>query len=102
MEAVQGRRAGGGEAAGGCRAAAGPSRHRPALAAVVLALDRQAQAGQPGTSSAEEAQQQEPRHRLVPQSMLAAQASPGKLARQAPVRGEQARQPRRRAVAEQQ
>ena len=101
--AVQGSRGGRAPGAGGGgSAAAAPSRHRPAPAAVVLALLRQAQAGQPGTSSAEEAQQQPDRHRLVPQSMLALQASPGKLATQAPVKGAQARQPRRSAVGEQQ
>ena len=59
---------------------AAAERHTPAVAAVVAgggASPQQRQEAQPGVTSALEAQQQPPRHRLVPQSMLEAQASPG-------------------------
>ena len=94
---LQGSRGGGGEEVG-----EGVSRHTPALAAVVAASLRHLQAGHPAMSRAEEAQQHPPRHKLVPQSMLLLQLSPGKLDTQAPVRGEQALHPRRTAVEEQQ
>ncbi len=48
----------------------------PALAAVVPGALQHLQVTQPGTTSAEAAQQQ-PWHMLVPQSMLEPQTSPG-------------------------
>ena len=57
---------------------------------------------QPGASSAEEAQQQPPAHRLVPQAALEAQGSPGEKRTQAPVPGRHAAQPSATAVALQQ
>ena len=83
-------------------AAAGVALQAPAVVAVVAALAQHAHAPQPGVSSAEEAQQQAPRHRLVPQSAAEAQASPGELSRQEPNAGEQVAQPCRAALGEQQ
>ena len=57
---------------------------------------------QPGASSAEEAQQQPPAQRLVPQAELEAQGSPGEKRTQAPVPGRHAAQPSATAVALQQ
>ena len=85
---------------GGGRAA--PAAQAPALSAVVLALDQQLHAEQPATSSAEEAQQQPPRHRLVPQSAAEAQLSPGELRTQVPVPKWHAPQPCRTAFRVQQ
>ena len=65
-------------------------------------MAQHAHAVQPGTSSAEEAQQQPPAHKLVPQSALVAQASPGGSSVHAPVRRAQAEHPARAAAGEQQ
>ena len=65
----------------------------PAVEAVVEALAQQEQLAQPSVCRAEAAQQQPPRHRLVPQSAAEAQASPGELSRQVPDPKEQAAQP---------
>ena len=54
------------------------------MAAVVEELAQQAQEVQPRVCTAEEAQQQPDRQRLVPQSELEAQLSPGELSRQEP------------------
>ena len=68
--------------------------HAPALAAVVDALAQQPHAVQPpGARSAEEAQQQPPAHRLVPQSALEVQVSPGDRGTHAPEPGRHAVQP---------
>jgi hypothetical protein len=82
--------------------AAGAELQVPAVAAVVDAADQQAQDAQPSVCSAEEAQQQPPAHKLVPQSALAAQASPGELSWQEPKGGVQVAQPSSFAVALQQ
>ncbi len=74
----------------------------PAVAAVVDALAQQPHAAQPGTINAETAQQQPPRQRLVPQSALKAQGSPGGSSAHAPVKGVQAEQLARAAAGEQQ
>ena len=74
----------------------------PAVAAVVEALAQHAQEAQPRVCSAGAAQQQPPRHRLVPQSAGEAQASPGELSRQVPVLARQVAQPARAALGEQQ
>ena len=58
--------------------------HVPAVAAVVPPADQHAHAAQPGVSTAEAAQQQPPRHRLVPHAKLPPQASPGPYVRQDP------------------
>ena len=80
----------------------GAARQAPAVGAVVEALDKQRQEVQPGVSSAEEAQQQPPAHRLVPQSALEAQGSPGENSTHAPVPGRHAVQPNEVAAALQQ
>ena len=77
----------------------------PALAAVVSAAPQHLQDAQPGAISAEEAQQQPPtagRHRLVPQSTLLPQASPGYRHTHAPLPAAQSLQPSCTAKAEQQ
>jgi hypothetical protein len=76
--------------------------HAPAVAVVVEGADQHAQEAQPAARSAEEAQQQPPRHWLVPQSALEAQGSPGELRTQVPVPGWHAVQPCRAALAVQQ
>jgi hypothetical protein len=82
---------------GGGAGRAAPATQAPAFAAVVVALDQQLHAEQPATSSAEEAQQQPPRHRLVPQSAAEAHSSPGELRTQVPVLKWHAPQPCRTA-----
>ncbi len=79
-----------------------PATHTPAVSGVVDALAQHAHAVQPGAISAEEAQQQPPAHRLVPQAALEAQGSPGEKRTQAPVPGRHAAQPSATAVALQQ
>jgi hypothetical protein len=74
----------------------------PALAAVVPASPQHLQDAQPGATSAEEAQQQPPRHKLVPQSMLDPQASPGYRDTHAPLPAAQPLQPSCTAKGEQQ
>ena len=59
----------------GMLATAGFAMHEPAFAAVVFG-PQHLHAGQPGTTSAEEEQQQD-KQRLVPQSMFDPQVSPG-------------------------
>ena len=81
----------------GCKAV-----QEPAEAAVVEALDQQAQAVQPGVWRAAAAQQQPPRHWLEAQSKFEAHASPGEYVWQEPVAEEQALQPIRAAAALQQ
>ena len=77
--------------------------HAPALAAVVDALAQQPHAAQPpGARSAEEAQQQPPAQRLVPQSASEAQGSPGDRGTHAPEPGRHAVQPSAAAAALQQ
>ncbi len=76
--------------------------HAPAVAAVVPALDQHVQPPQPATRSAPEAQQQPARHRSVPQSALAAHASPGECSRQVPVFARHVAQPCRAALGVQQ
>jgi len=83
-------------------AAAGAALHAPAVAAVVDALAQHSHAAQPGVSSAEEAQQQPPPQRFVPQSAFEAHASPGELSMQAPASRVQEAQPCRAALGEQQ
>jgi len=65
----------------------------PAVAAVVEGEDQHVQEAQPPVFSAEEAQQQPPRHWLVPQSALEAQGSPGELSTQVPAPKWHAEQP---------
>jgi len=77
------------------------SRQVPALLAVTFA-PQHVHARQPEMESTEEEQQQPERHRLVPQSKLLAQASPGEASWHAPVNGAHAEQPALRAFAEQQ
>ena len=74
----------------------------PAVAAEVEALAQHVQAVQPSVCTAELAQQQPPRHRLVPQSAAEAQASPGEDRAQEPEPGWQPRQPSATAAALQQ
>ncbi len=74
----------------------------PAFAAVVEALDQQAQVVQPGFWMAEAAQQQPPRHWLEAQSKALAQDSPGEKVVQVPVLAWQVRQPKCAAAALQQ
>ena len=62
-------------------------------------LLQQAQKEQPAVSRAEAEQQQEPRHRLVPQSEEELQRSPGGSLRQAPEPGSQELQEDCRALA---
>jgi hypothetical protein len=76
--------------------------HAPAVAAVVEGADQHAQEAQPLVFNAEEAQQQPPRHWLVPQSASVVQASPGELRRQEPKGGAHTAQPCRAALAVQQ
>jgi hypothetical protein len=77
------------------------SRQVPALLAVTFA-PQHVHARQPEMERTEEEQQQPERHRLVPQSKLLAQASPGEASWHAPVNGAHAEQPALRAFAEQQ
>ena len=77
-------------------------RQAPAVAAVVDAFAQQAHAAQPGTRTAEEAQQQPPAQRSVPQSALEAQGSPGGCSAHAPVNGVHAEQLARAAAGAQQ
>ena len=70
----------------------------PALVAVVLELLRQVQEVHPVVSTAVAEQQQDPRHRLVPQSALLAQACPGEYRAHSP-QEVQLEHPRRRALA---
>jgi hypothetical protein len=74
----------------------------PAVVAVVPFEDQQRQDRQPTVCTAEEEQQQPPRHRFDAQSKLEAQDSPGEYVRQEPEPGAQPVQPARRAVEEQQ
>ncbi len=76
--------------------------HAPAVAAVVAGEVQHAQEEQPSVCSAEEAQQQPPKHKLVPQSAFEAQASPGELRMQEPDPKLHAWQPCRAALGEQQ
>ena len=76
--------------------------HNPALAAVASAAPQHLQDAQPGATSAEEAQQQPPRHKLVPQSTLLLQASPGYRHTHAPLPSAQLLQPSCTAKGEQQ
>ena len=59
--------------------------HAPAEAAVVAGVERHVHAVQPGAVSTEDAQQQPPRQRFVPQSNADAHASPGDASAHAPV-----------------
>lgn len=59
--------------------------HVPAVAAVVPVTEAQRHEVQPGVSNAEDAQQQPPRHRFVPQSAFDAHVSPGLKSTQEPV-----------------
>lgn len=59
--------------------------HVPAVAAVVPVTEAQRHEMQPGVSIAEDAQQQPPRHRFVPQSKFEAHMSPGLKSTQEPV-----------------
>ena len=72
--------------------------HAPAVEAVVVELARHVQAVHPVVFTAAEEQQQDPRHRLLPQSMLLAQASPGEYRAHSP-QEVQLEHPRRRALA---
>jgi hypothetical protein len=72
------------------------------VVAVVDALAQHAHAEQPGANNAEEAQQQPPAQRLVPQSAAEAQGSPGEKRTHEPVPGRQAAQPSAAAAALQQ
>jgi hypothetical protein len=72
------------------------------VAAVVDVLVQHAHAVQPGASSADAAQQQPPAQRLVPQSALDAQGSPGEKVSHVPEPGLHARQPSAVAAALQQ
>jgi hypothetical protein len=76
--------------------------HAPAVAAVVDALAQHWHAAQPTVCTAGAAQQQPPRHTLVPQSAADAQGSPGEPRKQPPIWGAQLEQPSRAAVEEQQ
>lgn len=76
--------------------------HVPAVAAVVAEEVQHAQEEQPSVCSAEEAQQQPPKHMLVPQSAFEAHASPGELRMQEPEPKLHAWQPCRAALGEQQ
>ena len=76
--------------------------HAPAVEAVVAGEVQHAQEEQPSVCSAEEAQQQPPKHKLVPQSAFEAQASPGELRMQEPDPKLHAWQPCRAALGEQQ
>ena len=73
----------------------------PAVLAVTFA-PQHVHARHPEMERTEEEQQQSERHRLVPQSKLLAQASPGEPSWHAPVNGAHAEQPALRAFAEQQ
>ena len=67
--------------------------HVPAEAAVALGADRHAHSAQLGAVSAEDAQQQPPRHALVPQSNADAHPSPGDASAHAPVLAVHVEQP---------
>ena len=72
------------------------------MAAVVDAFAQHAHAEQSGARTAEEAQQQPPAQRSVPQSALEAQGSPGGCSAHAPVKGVHAVQLARAAAGAQQ
>lgn len=74
----------------------------PAVAAVVDTLAQHAHAVQPGTCSADAAQQQLPAQKFVPQSAAESQGSPGENKTQEPVPGRHAAQPNAAAAALQQ
>ncbi len=84
------------------RGAAGEEAHAPAVAAVAFGAAEHTHAAQPSVWTAEEAQQQPERQRLVPQSALEPHASPGELSRQEPKGGAQVAQPSSAAEALQQ
>lgn len=71
--------------------------HVPAVAAVVLGDDQQEQAVHCEFCATDAAQQQPPRHMLVPQSNDDAQLSPGEKSMQLPTLGVQAEHPARAA-----
>jgi hypothetical protein len=76
--------------------------HMPAIDAVVCGDDQQVQEVHSEVERADEAQQQPPRHKLVPQSALEAQVSPGELSTQVPAPKWHAAQPCRAALGVQQ